>query len=107
MSSAGGILRRHGLTLLLTAALVAVFVASTLPALRERRRLAAERARAEQELGWEQQAIEQRELWIRGAAEDPMVQERLRAARERSPGLTGPHVIVPTVGDEDAPAEDP
>ena len=88
------ILRRHGLTLLLTTAMVALFIRETMPAVHERNAMRAERTSAEAELIDRKRALNEGLLWLRGAAEDPFVQERFRDAYTWSPDLQGPRVIV-------------
>jgi hypothetical protein len=100
-----GLLRRHGLTLLLTAALVVLFIRETMPAVHERRAMRTRREAAEADLLERKRALYEGLLWLRGAAEDPMVQERFRDAYTWSPDLQGPRVIVTLpegAGTEDA-----
>jgi hypothetical protein len=96
------LLKRHGLTLLLTAALVAVYVLQTVPALQERAQLRAARAEAEAELQRQRDALQQGSLWLRGASTDPFVRERFLDAYRRSPEVPGPYVQIapPVVPDE-------
>ncbi len=84
------VVRRYGLALLLTAALVGLFFGSTLPALAEWRQRVGERAAVEESVERQREDVRRRELWLRGAEQDPMIRERLLDARERSPDLTGP-----------------
>ena len=102
MRWAGGILQRHGLSLLFTAALVYVFVTATVPALRERRELRQRRARTEIQLSEYGRAVEQRELWIRGVQEDPYLKERLLDVHERSPALPGARTIRTSTTEDSA-----
>lgn len=100
-----GILQRHGLTLLLTAALVYLFVHSTLPALAERDRLRRARAAAELDTGALRDAVRERELWLEAVRDrDPFVTERIVGAQERSPELDGPRYVRRSP-DEPVPAE--
>ena len=87
-------MRRHVPTLLMTGALAWLFFGTTWPALQERKRVQSDRTRLDQELRWRKQAAVERALWIRGAEEDPYIQERLRAVVERSPALPGPRVLT-------------
>ena len=94
MHRLAGILRRHGLTLLLTTAMVALYLRETMPAVHERNAMRASRSSAESELVDRKRALHEGLLWLRGAAEDPFVQERFRDAYTRSPDLQGPRVVV-------------
>ncbi len=89
-----GLLRRHGLTLLLTSAMVALYMGQTIPALKERAALRDRRVAAEIELADKKRQLAEGLLWLRGAAEDPFVRERFRDAYTRSPDVTGPRVVV-------------
>ena len=93
-----GILRRHGLTLLLTTAMVVLYLRQTMPAVHERNALRSQRISSEAELGERKRALNEGLLWLRGAAEDPFVRERFRDAYTWSPDLQGPRVIVALPG---------
>jgi len=99
------LLKRHGLTLLLTAALVAVYIFQTVPALQERAQLRAARAEAEARLVRQRAALQQGSLWLRGADDDPFVRERFLDAYRRSPEVPGPYVqFAPPAAAEEAAA---
>ena len=95
------LLKRHGFTLLLTAALVAVYVTQTAPALREHARIKGVRAEAELQLREQRRALGQGLLWLRGAETDPFLRERFEDAWRRSPDVPGPHVVVEPLTPED------
>ncbi len=88
------ILRRHGLTLLLTSAMVVLYLRETMPAVHEHNALRARRVQAEAELALRKQALSEALLWLRGATEDPFVQARFRDAFNHSPDLNGPRVMT-------------
>jgi len=87
-----GLLRRHGLTLVLTGALVALYFGETVPALKQRATLRARRAGAEAQLMQQRQQLHEGLLWLRGAEDDPFVRERFQDAHTWSPDLPGPRI---------------
>jgi len=95
MARFAGILHRHGLTLLLTGAMVALYLRETMPAVHELNATRVRRASTEVQLLEQKQVLYEGMLWLRGAVEDPFVRERFRDAYTWSPDLKGPRVIVP------------
>ncbi|RKY15467.1 MAG: hypothetical protein DRQ55_19505 [Planctomycetota bacterium] len=87
-------MRRHALTVVLSAAAVWVFVGTTLPAL-EQQTLSQRRTReAERVLEQRSEQVQRHELLLETSLSDPMIRERLRANLLRSPDLAGPRVLT-------------
>jgi hypothetical protein len=97
-----GLLRRHGLTLVLTGALVSLYFNDTVPALRERAQLRARRAGAEAQLTHQRQQLDEGLLWLRGSEDDPFVRERFQDAHTWSPDIPGPRVRFDTPDEQAA-----
>jgi len=105
-----GLLRRHGLTLVLTGAMVALYLGETVPALKERASLRARRAAAEAQLMRQRQQLHEGLLWLRVAEDDPFVQERFQDAHTWSPDIPGPRIrmerpVAPEVDEDGAPLD--
>jgi len=95
-------LRRHGLTLVFVAALVALYVTQTRPALALRAELRAHRAAAEREVQALDRHARELQLWTRGVNEDELLRARALEDLERSPDRRGP-LVMPTPPSSDAP----
>lgn len=88
------LLRRHGLTLLLVAAMVLLYFTQARPAFAKRERLREERARQEQLLEQDRAELRRLELWRDHMDDDELLRERALDELRRSPERTGP-VILP------------
>ena len=101
--SAGGVLRREGLTLLMTLGIVYLFVSGTLPAILERQELRRQRLAEDRELQAVQERVRNLRDWNAGGREDPMLRERILERLRRSQESPGyrviPAVEVPDEGD--------
>jgi hypothetical protein len=89
------LLRRHGLTLGLTTALVVVVWGAALPAVEERAQVRAQREATDRELDLRQRELNRAELWLSGLREgDGQVRARLAQERLRSPEVEGPVFVA-------------
>jgi hypothetical protein len=91
--SAGGVLRREGLTLLMTLAIVYLFVSGTLPAILERQELKRQREAAASDLRAAEEQVRRTQDWTEGAWTDPMLRDRLLEPWLLDPDSTGYRVI--------------
>jgi len=91
--SAGGVLRREGLTLLMTLGIVYLFVSGTLPAILERQELKRQRQAAAQDLRAAEEQARRLNDWIDGAQHDPMLRGRLKELWKLDPESPGYRVI--------------
>ena len=103
MSDSLGLLRRHGLTLAFVAALVALYVTQTRPALALRAELKAQRASAERALQDELNEARRLELWRSGISNDELLRERALDDLQRSPDRRGVRIVTPAPGEDEAP----
>jgi hypothetical protein len=91
--SAGGVLRREGLTLLITLGVVYLFVSGTLPAILERQELTRQREAAARDLRAAEEQARRLRDWNDGARHDPMLYERLAEQWRLDPESPGYRVI--------------
>jgi hypothetical protein len=101
--SPGGVLRREGLTLLMTLGIVYLFVSGTLPAIFERQELGRQRVVADQDLRAAEDRAQRLVDWTEGGWQDPMLRDRLLELMRRDPNSTGYRIIrgteLPAEGD--------
>jgi len=89
METTRGLLRHHGLTLLLTLGIVYVFVTGTLPALTDRHEIRQRRAAVEADIQGLQGHVDLLQQWNEAAELDPLTQERLRERWRLAPDVPG------------------
>ena len=108
MAESSGILRRHGLTLVFVAALVALYFTQTRPALALRTELRGHREQAEREVEALDRHARELQLWNRGLHEDELLRARALEELERSPEHRGPLLLPPSASapDDDADRAD-
>ena len=97
------LLRRHGLTLLLLAAMLTLVFTQLRPALAEKSRLQSARAAEEEALQLERDGVRRLEVWHENMADDELLRARALEELQRSPAQTGP-VLVPAP--DERPPED-
>lgn len=88
------LLRRQGLAVLLTSAVLWLFLTATVPALRARTHMRRERVLAEEQLQRARWDAERAERLHEAASSDPLVQERLADSLRLSPDVPGPRVLL-------------
>jgi hypothetical protein len=89
MEALRSLLRRHGLTLLLTLGIVYVFVTGTLPALADRAEIRSRRAAVEADIQRLNADVDLLQKWNDAAELDPLTQERLRERWRLAPDVPG------------------
>ncbi len=102
MERPAGLIRHHGLTLLITLGMVYVFLSGTLPALLDRRELAGHRARVDAELEALRARVGNLQDWNAAVEIDPLLRERLIESRRRSPDAVGYRILPDPDAAEDA-----